>query len=43
MNRWTFCDMSHVHWGENGGAGLLLRYIPSKGRPAYLLQQRSRS
>jgi 8-oxo-dGTP diphosphatase len=32
-----------VHWGANGGAGLLCRYAPPGGEPRYLLTQRSRS
>ena len=42
-DRWTVCNKGHVHWGTNGGAGLLLRYVPKEGEPRYLLQQRSRS
>jgi 8-oxo-dGTP pyrophosphatase MutT (NUDIX family) len=41
MERWTFCDQGHVHWGAGGAAGLLLRYVPNEGEPSYLLQQRS--
>jgi len=41
MDRWTFCDQDHVHWGAAGGAGLLFRYVPQEGEPSYLLQQRS--
>ena len=41
-DRWTVCEKGHVHWGVNGGAGLLFRYVPNQGEPTYLLQQRSR-
>ena len=41
--RWTICRLDHVHWGANGGAGLLLRYRPTDGDPRYLLALRSRS
>ena len=41
-DRWILCARDHLHWGELGGAGLLLRYVPPKGEPTYLLQQRSR-
>ncbi len=41
-DRWTICAADHVHWGANGGAGLLLRYRPHKGEPTFLLAQRSR-
>ena len=41
-DRWTFCSQGHVHWGANGGAGLLLRYVPVRGDPVYLLAERSR-
>lgn len=41
-NRWTVCDSGHIHWGALGGAGLLLRHVPLRGEPSYLLQQRSR-
>jgi len=40
--RWISCDLDHVHWGANGGAGLLLRYAPENAEPTYLLAQRSR-
>jgi 8-oxo-dGTP diphosphatase len=40
--RWTVCAAGHVHWGANGGAGLLLRHAPKQGEPRYLLAQRSR-
>ena len=40
--KWTICPRGHVHWGAHGAAGLLLRYVPPKGDPTYLLQQRSR-
>jgi 8-oxo-dGTP diphosphatase len=40
--RWTICALDHVHWGANGGAGLLLRYQPPDGEPRYLLTLRSR-
>jgi 8-oxo-dGTP diphosphatase len=41
--RWTICTLDHVHWGANGGAGLLLRHTPAEGEPRYLLALRSRS
>ena len=41
-DRWTFCRNGHVHWGVLGGAGLLLRYVPQRGEPVYLLTERSR-
>ncbi|HTP16172.1 MAG TPA: NUDIX domain-containing protein [Streptosporangiaceae bacterium] len=41
-DRWTFCSQGHIHWGANGGAGLLLRYVPARGEPVYLLTERSR-
>jgi 8-oxo-dGTP diphosphatase len=41
-DRWTFCSQGHIHWGANGGAGLLLRYAPARGEPVYLLTERSR-
>lgn len=41
--RWTTCTLDHTHWGALGGAGLLLRYAPTRGQPTYLLQLRSRS
>ncbi len=40
--RWTVCDSGHVHWGADGAAGLLFRYMPPEREPRYLLQQRSR-
>jgi len=40
--RWIYCDAGHVHWGANGAAGLLLRYVPRNGDAEYLLTQRSR-
>ena len=40
--RWTVCALDHVHWGANGGAGLLFRYEPADGEPRYLLALRSR-
>lgn len=40
--RWTICALDHVHWGANGGAGLLLRYQPADSEPRYLLALRSR-
>ena len=40
--RWTVCPAGHVHWGVNGAAGLLLRHVPPRGEPTYLLCQRSR-
>ncbi|HUA47985.1 MAG TPA: NUDIX domain-containing protein [Solirubrobacteraceae bacterium] len=41
--RWTICRLDHVHWGANGGAGLLLRHASAEGEPRYLLALRSRS
>lgn len=41
-DRWTFCGMGHIHWGALGGAGLLLRHVPPRGQPVYLLTERSR-
>ena len=41
-DRWTFCRLGHIHWGAHGGAGLLLRHVPRKGEPEYLLTERSR-
>ena len=41
--RWTICSLGHVHWGANGGAGLLLRYAPAGAEPRYLLGLRSRT
>ncbi len=40
--RWTICTLDHVHWGVNGGAGLLLRHTPADSEPRYLLTLRSR-
>ncbi|HUA46154.1 MAG TPA: NUDIX hydrolase [Solirubrobacteraceae bacterium] len=40
--RWTICTLDHVHWGANGGAGLLLRHPSAEGEPRYLLALRSR-
>ena len=40
--RWTFCSKGHLHWGALGGAGLLLRHVPQRGQPVYLLAERSR-
>jgi 8-oxo-dGTP diphosphatase len=40
--RWATCSLDHVHWGANGGAGLLFRYAPEGAEPRYLLAQRSR-
>jgi len=40
--RWVFCRAGHIHWGVLGGAGLLLRHLPARGRPIYLLAERSR-
>ena len=40
--RWTICALDHVHWGANGGAGLLLRHVPAGTEPRYLLALRSR-
>jgi len=42
LDHWTVCDKGHIHWGANGAAGLLLRYVAQEGEPTYLLQQRSR-
>ncbi len=41
-DRWTFCSLGHLHWGAHSGAGLLLRYVPRRGEPVYLLAERSR-
>lgn len=41
MDRWMICDAGHVHWGTEGAAGLLLRFIAKNGTTCYLLQQRS--
>jgi 8-oxo-dGTP pyrophosphatase MutT (NUDIX family) len=41
-DRWTFCRLGHIHWGAHGGAGLLLRHVPQRGHPVYLLAERSR-
>jgi len=40
-DRWTLCRQGHLHWGANGGAGLLLRHVPEQGNPVYLLAERS--
>ncbi|HZO79635.1 MAG TPA: NUDIX hydrolase [Solirubrobacteraceae bacterium] len=40
--RWVFCELGHVHWGANGGAGLLIRHRPDDSEPSYLLTLRSR-
>jgi len=42
-DRWTVCEKDHVHWGQNGAAGFLFRYVPREGEPRYLLQQRAKS
>ena len=39
---WTICPLGHVHWGANGGAGLLLRHVAAGSEPRYLLALRSR-
>jgi len=36
------CAAGHLHWGAHGGAGLLLRCAPLRGKPLYLLAQRAR-
>ena len=41
-DRWTGCASGHLHWGAQGGAGLLLRCAPERGKVLYLLVQRSR-
>jgi len=41
-DRWAFCRQGHVHWGASGGAGLLLRHAPHRGKAEYLLTERSR-
>ena len=41
-DRWTFCSLGHIHWGAVAEPGLLLRYVPAKGEPVYLLTERSR-
>ena len=41
-DRWVFCRDGHIHWGANGGAGLLLRHMPASGISTYLLTERSR-
>ena len=41
-DRWTGCASGHLHWGARGGAGLLLRCAPERGKVLYLLVQRSR-
>ena len=43
MDRWTFCKKGHVHWGTEGGAGILFRHTPKQGEPVYLLAQRAQS
>ncbi len=40
--RWTICRLGHVHWGANGGAGLLFRYKRAETDPTHLLAQRTR-
>ena len=40
--RWFFCRAGHIHWGALGAAGLLLRHLPQRGQPVYLLVERSR-
>ncbi|MGH3406204.1 MAG: NUDIX domain-containing protein [Streptosporangiaceae bacterium] len=40
-DHWTCCSQGHIHWGPNGGAGLLLRYVPGSGEPMYLLALRA--
>jgi hypothetical protein len=30
-DRWTVCEKDHVHWGQNGAAGFLFRYVPREG------------
>lgn len=40
--RWIVCGEDHVHWGADGGAGLLLCYAPHGETPVYLLQLRSK-
>ena len=40
---WTVCPVGHVHWGANGGAGLLLRHAAPGSQTRYLLTLRSRS
>jgi len=40
--RWTVCTLGHVHWGANGGAGLLFRHAPAATEPKFLLSRRSR-
>jgi 8-oxo-dGTP pyrophosphatase MutT (NUDIX family) len=39
--RWSTCELGHVHWGARGGAGLLLR-CATGDEPTYLLARRSR-
>ncbi len=41
--RWTICELDHVHWGAIGAAGLLFRYAPAEREPVWLLARRSRS
>jgi 8-oxo-dGTP pyrophosphatase MutT (NUDIX family) len=40
--RWTSCTLDHLHWGANGGAGLLFRHTAADDEPRYLLTLRSR-
>jgi len=40
--RWTSCALDHLHWGSNGGAGILFRHAPADVEPRYLLALRSR-
>jgi len=40
-DRWALCSRGHLHWGANGGAGLLLRHLPEQGEPVYLMAERS--
>lgn len=42
-DRWMTCTLGHTHWGEYGGAGLLMRYLTKQKEALYLLGQRSRS
>lgn len=35
------CDQGHMHWGNNGAAGLMLRHVDPSGQSRYLLQHRS--
>jgi 8-oxo-dGTP diphosphatase len=41
-DRWTFCSQGHIHWGANGGAGLLLRFAPGRSKPGCALAGWSR-